>query len=267
MVLAVLLVLPSTLAIAGPEKAREYFKEAKQAYTNGEFEKAAELLKKAYAEEANLTYQYNRIRALEGAGKYGKALEVLKTYEQPMLDAKGFEDVPQLKKSLQDKVGDTGAKKTDETTDEKEREPEEKKKDDEKLADKEPEEPTDPNRSSGSSGMKALGWGLAGVGVASLVTSALYGSLVFLPSEIRKKHRNDEPLSNEELDKVKTQQTLTVVFLAVGAGTLIGGGIVLLGANAKGSERPTSASASPKPVRVAPYVTGDGGGAILNLRF
>ena len=102
--LALLLVFPPTLAFAGPKQAREYFKQAKQAYTEGDFERAAALLEKAYAEEANLTYQYNRIRALEGAGQYEKALEVLKTYERPMLDAKGFEDIKDLRKSLEKKV-------------------------------------------------------------------------------------------------------------------------------------------------------------------
>ena len=239
--LALLLIFPASLATAGPEEAREYFKQAKQAYTNGEYEKAASLLEKAYSEEANLTYQYNRIRALEGAGQHAKALEVLKTYEQPMLDAKGFEDVPKLKKSLQKKVS---AEKGEGETEEEAPEMKETKRTESTAT-----------TTSGGKGMKILGWTLAGLGVASGGTGIVFGTGALLPK-------------NFSEEQQQQQITMTIVFGSVGLGALIGGGVILLQELGGGHAESEMARSAPRNnVRLAPFFSGDGAGANLQVRF
>jgi hypothetical protein len=273
LVLTLLLVAPPGVAFAGAEEAREFFKEAKQAYGSGEYEKAASLLKKAYAEEANLTYQYNRVRALEGAGKYTKALEVLETYEKPMLEAKGFEDVPKLKASLEKKVekdpDDTEA--ADSLRDDSEEEGDaEQTADDAGTAvaetDTGDEATTTSRSSSNRKTMQALGWGLTGVGIGALTVGSLYGSMMLLPSGIRTKVQNNEGLSPDQRSRFNTHRTMSAVFLSVGAAAAIGGGVVLLTQGGQ-SDSGTQTAAHIEDPTVAPFVSRDGGGAVLNFRF
>lgn len=264
-VLTCALLLPSTLAFAGTEEARQYFKQAKQAYGEGEFEKAASLLEKAYAEEANLTYQYNRIRALEGAGQYEKALEVLEAYERPMLDAKGFEDVPKLKAALQKKVGDSGGAATDsgetKTADSG---------DTDDMADPDAKKPGGTDEGASANNLKPLGWGLVGLGAASAGSAAIFGSYLTLNDEITQKLKAGDPL-NDAADRktVNTNQAITVTSIAVSAGALIGGGVILMQGmgQEKGADASPTASTNDPKLRVAPFSVKGGGGAVLDVQF
>ena len=279
--LTLLLVVPPGVAFAGAEEAREFFKEAKQAYSEGDYERAASLLEKAYSEEANLTYQYNRIRALEGAGKYDKALEVLETYEQPMLDAKGFEDVPKLKASIEKKVEKEpdGSEAADSLRDEPESEQADEQDseeaaatDDDQTTTAEAETDTDDETKTTAGGdssgqtMQMLGWGLTGVGIGALTVGSLYGSMLLLPSGIRTKVQNKDPLSQNQRSRFNTHRTMTAVFLGAGAATAIGGGVILLTQGGKSDSDTSTASRIEDPT-VAPFVSHDGGGAVLNFQF
>ncbi len=279
LVLTLLLVAPPGVAFAGAEEAREFFKEAKQAYSEGDYERAASLLEKAYSEEANLTYQYNRIRALEGAGKYEKALEVLETYEQPMLDAQGFEDVPELKASIEKKVekDPDDSEAADSLRDESESEQpdegdsEETASDDEQTTvaetDTDDEATTTSGGNSNRQTMQVLGWGLTGVGVGALTVGSLYGSMLLLPSGIRKKVQQDQGgLSPDQRSRFNTHRTMAAVFLSAGAATAIGGGVILLTQGGESDSDTSTASRIDDPT-VAPFVSRDGGGAVINFQF
>lgn len=278
LVLTLLLVVPPGVAFAGAEEAREFFKEAKQAYSEGDYERAASLLEKAYSEEANLTYQYNRIRALEGAGKYDDALEVLKTYEQPMLDAEGFEDVPKLKSSLEKKAEKDPEDSEAADSLREEAESEQTDEDSEETASDDEQTPvaetdTDDGATTPSGGesnrqtMQVLGWGLTGVGVGALTVGSLYGSMLLLPSDIRQKVQQDQgELSREQRSRFNTHRTMAAVFLSAGAATAIGGGVILLTQGGK-SNSETSTAASIEDPTVAPFVSRDGGGAVIKFRF
>ncbi len=281
LVLALVLTAPPGVAFAGADEAREFFKEAKQAYSEGEYERAADLLKKAYSEEANLTYQYNRVRALEGAGEYREALEVLKTYEQPMLDAKGFEDVPKLKASLEEKVeeepddseaADSLREDPDQTETESDGD-EETAADDQSdeasaetaEADSQEESATDTTtQASDRQTMRMVGWGLAGLGGAALTVGSLYGSMLFLPGDLRTKVRNDAPLSPDERATFDNHRTMAIVFLSAGAATAIGGTTILLTQGGRQSDQTSAAVSTPE---VAPFVTTTSGGAMLQFQF
>ncbi len=99
---ALTLVFSATFATAGEQQARDLHEQAKAAYDQGDFERAAELLKKAYDEDPNVVYQYNRVRALEGAEQFDRALDILAEYRDEMR-AEGYSDLGKLKKTLEEK--------------------------------------------------------------------------------------------------------------------------------------------------------------------
>jgi len=101
-VVALVLGACSATAWAALEGANAFYQQALQAYQAGEYHKADKLLQRAYAEDPNLMYPYNRIMALEAAGDYEDALEVLEIYRQPMLEdeKERFDDVVEIEKRL-----------------------------------------------------------------------------------------------------------------------------------------------------------------------
>ncbi len=109
--LAILLALAPSMVFADVKTAQDYYRQASEAYQAGNLEKAADLLERAYAEDPNLVYQYNRILALRGLGRFEEALRVLEIYENPMLDDEGkrFTDVPEIKADLQTKIAEAKA--------------------------------------------------------------------------------------------------------------------------------------------------------------
>lgn len=259
--LALGLTMIASVATADEEQAREYFKKAKKAYAEKEYDRAAELLKKAYSEEANLTYQYNRIRALQGAERYDEALEVLNTYEKPMLDAKGFEDIPDIKEELQEETGRTGSSASSTSSETSE-----------SGASTGGTSPTTGTGGSGteksgpSPGMQALGWGLSGAGVASIGVGTLFGSLLLLPPDVRENAQNDE-VRPENADLVRSHKTATIVFLAAGTGALVGGGILLYNQFTADDGRAQLKDDSGPRVRWRPFATPDSAGATLEIRY
>lgn len=268
--LACAMLFSSSVVMADTEKARQYYKQAVELYNNGEFEKAAQLLKKAYEEEPNLTYQYNRIRALEGAGMYREALEVLKTYEQTMLDAKGFEDIPKLKDQLERKVG--------ETTPDKDTAPPDEKPDDQM------EPPGDPGQDeeTGPSTRQIITVGVLGGGGLILGTGVLFSTGVLLPSDVATAADEAEivdgqrnftgPNAEHNASVYNLHRNTGLILLGVGSAAVITGGVLLL---TGGGESNQSAALTPggttddgKPrVRVAPIFGAQGGGAQLNIKF
>lgn len=257
-VLALIVSLAALPAFGGTDQARKYFRQAKKAYSNGEYDEAAELLKKAYDEEANLIYQYNRIRALQGAEKYEKALEVLETYEKPMLEAKGFEDVPKIKEELEAQVDDPSeAPEPDDPGDVKDPKP----KDDEE----EQEE----------AGPEVLPWVLIGGGGAVATTGVLFATGALLPQPVRERVQEAKAQGKDQVAFPDTQkgrqqkQTLTthrtVSYVMIPAGVLTAGaGAFLLIRSAMGGGDSESAASK---LRVRPALGPDRVGAQLEFAF
>ena len=81
-------------------RAADYYEQAAQAYAEGNFERAAELLHRAFAHEPNLIYKYNEILALLGSGDYQSALDILDTYREPLAADGRFDDVDELEEEL-----------------------------------------------------------------------------------------------------------------------------------------------------------------------
>ena len=99
---ALLLCLLPATAMADTANALKFYEQAKQAYGAGNYRDAADLLERAYAEDPDLIYQYNRIRALEANRDYEQALKVLNIYKGPMMRDKDkrFEDVEQIEQEV-----------------------------------------------------------------------------------------------------------------------------------------------------------------------
>jgi tetratricopeptide (TPR) repeat protein len=92
--------LLTTAAHAGPDKrkhALELAAESERAYKDGNFEKAADLLRKAHDTYAEPLLLYNLGRALEGMGDQQGAVDA---YEQYLHDAKKIDDRPAIERRV-----------------------------------------------------------------------------------------------------------------------------------------------------------------------
>lgn len=191
-----MVVLLFAMTVSADTKAEKYYQQAQKAYDQGEFEQAAKLLKKAYQEEANLVYIYNRIRALEGAEKYQQALKLLKKYEEPMLQSSEFNDIQKLKREYQHELKQKQKTKTQ----------------------------TD-NSEFGA--RKKVAFGLVGSSGVMYGLAAVFGSYLPYKKKTRKKFGTDRGFTQEEVKAIKTNRALTIIFLGVGTAALTTGGILL----------------------------------------
>lgn len=276
--LAANLVMPS-FAWATPEKAAEYYQQASAAYQRGELQEAADLLERAYAEDPDLVYQYNRVLALEGLKKYDEALRLLDIYGDPMSRDAGqrFTDVDAIRKRLVD--GSELQKKLEEEQklkEQQEREQQEKQQQQEK--------PVEPAPAESSTPWLAVGL-IAGGGLA-LGVGALFGSGMLVSQELDDTQCVNDNLDlnltgdavfegcsyatqadfaakksayDSDVDAIESQQNLSLIFLGAGAVLAVSG--VVVWALDDGDETPAATA------RVAPWIGGDGAGATLNVRF
>ena len=275
-----------TVVWADTEKAADYYQQATDAYQNGDLELAADLLNKAYAEDPDLVYQYNRILALQGLGKYEEALQVAAALEAPMkADPQNrFEDIGQIKLQLESQVQkQREADAANQTND-----PNGPNGTDTQLKDQTTIEPQ-------PKGPPILAYGLIGGGVALAIPGLLFVTALLLPSDaavclgIRGPKDNsvrgdaceafaiDKGKATEEgrdaadagakaaKDAQRTHGIFGVAFLAAGALTAAAGVVLLLLNGADGS-----AALSDQPrdtLTVAPWFSGDGAGAAIHFRF
>jgi hypothetical protein len=250
-----LLMMGPTAAFADEGLAKQLYKKAQTRYQNSQFEEAATLLAEAYAEDPKLIYQFNRIMALQGAGKYEKALEVLEEYEEEMLAAGGFEEIPEIKKTLRERIAkpdETEPKPTpDNMKEEPAKSPEVSKQteaESSQLDETETEtdteqqisEPQTPNNTPEPNIKKVVGWSLVGVSGALYGTAAFLGSYLPYSPAVREKLRNGGPFTSEEIKAFKTNRSLTIGAVTLATATLVGGGWLLL----SNSESPRTASVS-----------------------
>jgi hypothetical protein len=272
--IALLLCLLPATGMADTANALKFYEQAKQAYGAGDYREAADLLERAYAEDPDLIYQYNRIRALEANRDYEQALKVLNIYKGPMMRDKDkrFEDVEQieanLKKSIdaqngKDPVKDPEKDPEKDPVKDPDKDPE---KDPDKDPDKDPEkgpdvDPEGPGTTeeTGPSGRKIAAFSLIGAGAVGLGVGTLFSTGVLIPEDDA--IRDTQGRIDTTSVKFKRHRAAAIGGLAGGA-ALAGVGVVLLVTDKSGKK-----DASSRNLLVTPMLGPDRAGAGLILRF
>ncbi len=255
LLLAISLSLAPTLALAGDAKvAIKFYEDAQVAYGNGEYDRAAELLFQAYQEDPNLVYQYNRVLALQAAGKLELALDTLNTFYPLMRDdpQKRFEDIADIRTSLEEAIAERKVAKPDPKPDKPG-----------------PNTPapvvTPPPPQVDEGGSDILAWSLIGVGAVALGVGTLYitgAMLPELPCDTSDNACINDPNSDynarfKERDEARAgQAAIGIGGLVVGA-ALTGVGVWLL----------LSDDGDDQAVRLVPSVGPEGAGAQVFWRF
>jgi len=240
-----LLTLAPSAAFANEDMAKQLYQKAQERYRNNQFEKAATLLDEAYAEDPKVVYQYNRIRALEGAEKYEKALKVLETYEADMRESGEYPEIPELKKSLQARIAkedtepkpvpDRITRKPAETPDDETEDASEKAapedtqpetKTDNEVTDTEPTDQIPPPPTSNTK--TKIGWSLLGVSGVLYGTAAFFGSYLPYKQGVRERLSGGGSFTSQEIRSFKTNRALSIGAIALGTATLVGGSWLVL---------------------------------------
>ena len=258
-------------AQAPPEAIKNYEK-AKQAYGNGDFELAVDYLQKAYAEDPDLIYQYNRIRALQAMKSYDEALEVIDLFRGPMsrdpdqrftdleeLEAQIREEQAQFKAAQQDQDRTDPGNTT--TTDGK---------DPDKIVTPPPVvEETDPYKKR-----RFLGWTLAGAGAATFLGTSPFWSNILLKqdpcyvpgsSDCKLSVKDGQTLRERQLEfdeKRKRHLLISGVGLGVGTALLIPGIILIIK-----SPKTDGAAEASSTLRLQPVFGQDQAGALVTFQF
>ncbi|TXD32341.1 hypothetical protein FRC96_17925 [Lujinxingia vulgaris] len=197
-------------------RATQFYEQASEAYSQGHFARAIDLLERAFAHDQNLVYKYNQILAYQGLGEYEEALRILDIYAEPMESDGRFDDIMEIRAQLEEAIAEKDAAvveapKGGETTEETPVEA--------PAIEAPPEvEDAQPN---------VLAWSLIGAGGVALAGGALFGSGVLIGDTIERIENSTTPegLQNtytgdrtrdDDLDQLSTHRTLTVAFLAGG---------------------------------------------------
>lgn len=235
---------------SGEQQAVEYYQEARQAYADGHFERAAELLDRAYEHDSNLIYRYNQILAYQGLGDYDRALELLDEYEEAMRADDDFDDIGEIRSEVQ-----AARVEVDEHDD---------------SAD--PHEIAMPGPEVDESS-RTLGWTITGTGVAVLSAGVVVGSGVLIGDEIERLENSKTATGHHQIygdssyerdDDLDTLRTHQIV-----AAALVSGGVVLAatGSLVLWRSGDSEAPAANSSLRLEPVVDTERAGAALTGRF
>lgn len=202
-------------------RATQFYEQASEAYSQGHFARAIDLLERAFAHDQNLVYKYNQILAYQGLGEYEEALRILDIYAEPMESDGRFDDIMEIRAQLEEAIAEKdaavveapkGGENTEETPVEA------------PAIEAPPEvEDAQPN---------VLAWSLIGAGGVALAGGALVGSGLLIGDTIERVENSTTPETyqqvyagefnrEDDLNTVQTHKNIT-------AGLLIGG--VVLGA-------------------------------------
>ncbi len=262
--------------------ALKNYEKAKVAYTQGDFALAAELLEKAYAEDPDLIYQYNRIRALQAMKSYDEALKTIDLYRGPMSrdPDQRFSDLEELEAQIKaekqafDKDNTDKTDKTDNTDtkdqgDQNTTDPKDTDKtDNADNPDKIIAPPaTDPDPGKGK---RTAGWVLTGVGLATIAGTSPFWTGLAIQNDPCYGYLDADPSSGnpcltdierrENFDnKVQTHKIVSAVGLGVGSVATITG-LVLVLTNGK----PKTESSR---IELIPTISKDTSGAMVRFTF
>lgn len=271
LLLTIMIALPATAwADEAAAAAAEYYSQATTAYQQGDYRKAADLLDLAFGAKPDLVYKYNRILALQALEDYETALTELNAMYGPMNADRNarFDDIEQIKAQLEAAVA---AQQTDTST-----EPD-------PVVEPDPVEPIGPAPPP-RDGPNIPAIALIAGGGAVLATGVLFATAILLPGDVRECLGDKETPSNcesyiaegntqaqalVEARHVRRTHRIAAVSLMSAGAIIAGVGVVLLvldGSNSTASAQ-APMSAGLDSLRVAPYVSHDGPGAMLQLRF
>lgn len=271
--LCVLMAAPNVYA--DPEKAAEFYKQASDAYASGRLQEAADLLERAFAEEPDLVYQYNRILAFEGLKDFPAALRLIDIYKDPMLrdEDNRFGDIEAIRQRILD------GQEVQRLLAEKQAEDPEKREDPEKLEDPDPKPIQEPESSTNWLAIGLVGGGAVVLGVGSLFASGLLVSDELdntqCVNDNLKAGSSGESLFEgcagyanllnynarsaqyeDEKSSIESQQLMSIVFLSAGA-VLATSGILVWAL----SDSPETSA------QIIPYLAPDRAGAAVNVQF
>lgn len=242
------------------QRAAQYYADAAEAYQEGDFARAAELLERAFAHEQDLVYKYNEVLANVGMENYEHALRILDIYGDPMRADDRFDDIDDLQEELQELLA-IQEEEARQAALAKER------------AGIEELEP--PAASGGSS--EIIAWSLIAGGGASLLAGGLFSSGILISDAIDRLEdsRTPEGLEahygensphdrDQDLKTLSTHQSLAIATL--GGGLVLGGaGVALLIFGAHNNDEEQTSSAF--NLRVEPHLSSRFAGAILRGQF
>jgi len=251
LLLATCFTLVPAVSFAGQQEALKHYEDAKVAYQQGDFSRAAQLLEMAYAESPDLIYQYNRAKALQAQGSFDEALKVLNLYAGPMSrdPAKRFEDVPAFKTELDQQIADKKANANNGSGNGDNGNGNNNGNTGNGNGSGNGPVVTDP----GTVSVAALtGWTLAGVGFASLLTGSLLSTGIFADQ--------DDEGNITDTTRNGRQQVITVITLISGAAAGGAGAFILV---RHYGNKNKNASA----IRLAPVLAPGHVGASLQFRF
>ena len=234
------------------QQALDYYAQAGEAYEEGQFERAAELLERAYDHDERLVYRYNQILALEAAGDYDAALALVEDYQDKLDDHEDFEDIAEIRGELEEAV-----------------EPDEPEEQDDVEEVDEQIEPADEPREAPN----LVGWSLVGGAGASLAGGLVVGSGVLIGDTVdRLESAGDQGEDavygdtdysrDDDLSTLRTHRWLTAGLL-VGAAALGGAGAAVLWSDRQGGDD----AAARGGVQLHPTVDIDSVGAMFTFDF
>lgn len=238
----------------GEQRALAYYEEAGEAFGEGRYHRAAELLELAYEYDPILTYRYNQIIALEGAGDYEKALELIDQYEDQMVSSEEFADIVDIREDLQEAIAQRSA--DDEVAEA----------DDEDV--EELDEPADVKPVERD--LDILGWSLTGVGAASFGTGVVVATGVLIDDTIDRLetsasegveavYGDNDYDRDADISTLKTHQWLSAGLLVGGVAASATGGALLWSSRSSGEPAPS--------VQLHPAVDNHTFGAMLKGKF
>ncbi len=204
------------LAASGEERAAEFARQARVAYSAGRYDEAADLLERAFAHDTNLVYMYNRVLALVGAQRFEDAERVLDVYGDVLRDDERFDDIDEIAEGVREgREAALAAESGEEVEEESQVEP--------------VEAPPEVE-----SGPDVLALSLMGGGGAVLGTGILLSSGVLIGDRIERLENPDvvgayegsEFARDDDLRALRSHQVLSAVLLAAGAGA-VGAGAFL----------------------------------------
>lgn len=255
--------------------AARYYQQASEAYQSGEYIRAERLLERAYQEEPDLIYQYNRILANEAAGKTEEALGILEEFRVEMLadpDMR-FADIDELKGRLETSLDEERAAEEAQEAAEAEAAAE-------LEVAEEPQAQVEEVYIEADSSPNYLGWTLLGVGAAGLGAAAAFGSTIFI-SELDERlsceqqgdggcyadYEEPQARYDDDIRVWKAHRTITWITLGVGAAAVLGGSLAFyLGGDSAGQEDELSRSTTTK-LEISPLVGAGAAGGSIQLSF
>ncbi|TXD32339.1 hypothetical protein FRC96_17915 [Lujinxingia vulgaris] len=243
------------------ERALRFYEAASQAYQNGDFARAADLLESARAHHAEPVYVYNQILAYQALERPAYALHLLDEHAEVLEKDGRFEHLAALRGQLRQAVAarDASANEDAQASENKEQST---------AVPASIEAPPEVAEASPN----ILAWSLVGAGGVALGAGVLFGSGLLIEDTVDRLDQSRVPEAElavyqgsertraDDLRRLRTHQTLNVVLIASGVSLGVAGATMLFLDTRV--DRP-----HPRALRIAPMLSGEHAGALVGGRF